>query len=85
MDEGRERRVGVTFHSFRRSRISQWVMQGFSDEIIRRASGHRSLQAYQDYVRLDPAAIYRLVEPKNPKRYKGIKMLYKRPLDRQAW
>jgi len=67
MDEGRERRVGVTFHSFRRSRISQWVMQGFSDEIIRRASGHRSLQAYQDYVRLDPAAIYRLVD----KRYKN--------------
>jgi hypothetical protein len=37
---------------------------GYSDEIIRRASGHTSLESYQRYVKLDPIAIMRLV--KNP-------------------
>lgn len=55
-------RVGLVFHSLRHSRISLWVQAGFSDELIRRASGHRSLAAYQRYVRLDPTAVMRLVE-----------------------
>jgi integrase len=55
-------RIGLVFHSLRHSRITLWVQAGFSDELIRRASGHRSLAAYQRYVRLDPAAVMRLVE-----------------------
>ena len=55
-------RIGLVFHSLRHSRISLWVQAGFSDELIRRASGHRSLAAYQRYVRLDPTAVMRLVE-----------------------
>jgi integrase len=54
-------RIGLTFHCFRHTRISRWVAEGHSDEIIRRASGHDSLKAYKDYVKLDPAAICRLV------------------------
>jgi hypothetical protein len=34
---------------------------GFSDEIIRRATGHKSLAAYQNYVKLDPSAVMHLV------------------------
>ena len=44
---------------------SEWVMAGFSDEIIRRATGHKSLAAYQNYVKLDPFVIMRLVETKD--------------------
>ena len=35
---------------------------GFSDEIIRRATGHKSLDAYQKYVKLEPQSVMRLVE-----------------------
>jgi hypothetical protein len=35
---------------------------GFSDEIIRRASGHLSLEAYRLYVQPDPTVVMRLVE-----------------------
>jgi len=45
------------------SRTSAWVEAGFNDELIRRATGHRSLEAYQQYVRLDPSAVMRLVGP----------------------
>ena len=55
-------RTGIVFHCFRGTRISKWVEQGFSDEIIRRASGHESLAAYRQYVKLDPAVVMRLVE-----------------------
>jgi integrase len=58
-------RVGLTFHCLRHTRISRWVAEGHSDEIIRRASGHSSLKAYQDYVKLDPAAMMRLVGQSN--------------------
>jgi len=34
----------------------------FSDEIIRRATGHKSLEAYRQYVKLDPHAAMRLVK-----------------------
>lgn len=58
-------RIGIVFHCFRHTRTSKWVEMGFSDEIIRRATGHRSLAAYQQYVKLDPNAVMGLVE--NPK------------------
>ncbi len=36
----------------------------------------KALAAYQQYVKLDPAAVMRLVENKNSKRYKnGIKIV----------
>jgi integrase len=59
-------RIGVVFHCLRHTRTTRWVEMGFSDEIIRRATGHRSLAAYQNYVKLDPAAVMRLVEVENP-------------------
>lgn len=62
-------RVGVVFHCFRHTRTTRWVEIGFSDEIIRRATGHRSLAAYQNYVKLDPAAVMRLVEDDSEKRH----------------
>ncbi|PQP35219.1 hypothetical protein C6A37_03650 [Desulfobacteraceae bacterium SEEP-SAG9] len=55
-------RVGVVFHCFRNTRTTKWVEAGFSDEIIRRATGHRSLSAYQQYVKLGPSAVMRLVD-----------------------
>ena len=60
-------RIGTVFHCLRHTRISKWVEMGFSDEIIRRASGHRSLEAYQQYIKLDPHAVMRLVEKKDSK------------------
>jgi integrase len=58
-------RTGIVFHCLRHSRTSKWVEAGFSDEIVRRATGHRSLEAYQQYIKLNPHAVMRLVE--NPK------------------
>jgi len=54
-------KVGVVFHCFRHTRTTRWVEMGFSDEIIRRATGHNSLEAYRTYVKLDPSAVMRLV------------------------
>ncbi len=55
-------RQGITFHSLRHARITAWITQGFSDEIIRRASGHHSLDAYRAYVDIrDPHPIMNLV------------------------
>ena len=54
-------RIGIVFHCLRHTRTTKWVEMGFSDEIIRRATGHRSLEAYQQYVKLDPSAVMRLV------------------------
>ena len=66
-------RIGIVFHCLRHTRTSIWVEQGYSDEIVRRASGHRSLAAYQEYIKLDPNVVMRLVE--NSERYKtGTKM-----------
>ena len=48
-------RDGIVFHSLRHTRITKWVEAGFSDEIIRRASGHRSLNAYRAYVNIKDA------------------------------
>jgi len=67
-------RVGIVFHCFRHTRTTKWVEAGFSDEIIRRATGHKDLNAYRQYVKLDPSAVMRLVEDANPKTAKkGIK------------
>lgn len=55
-------RIGIVFHCLRHTRTTRWVEMGFSDEIVRRATGHKSLDAYQRYVKLDPAAVMRLVE-----------------------
>jgi integrase len=60
---GKGERLSIVFHSLRHTRTTKWVEAGFSDEIIRRATGHKSLQAYQTYVKLDPSAVMRLVSP----------------------
>jgi integrase len=54
-------KIGLVFHCFRHTRVSRWVEAGYSDEIIRRASGHDSLEAYRTYVKLDPSVVMRLV------------------------
>lgn len=54
-------RIVIVFHCLRHTRVSKWVLAGFSDEIVRRATGHKSLEAYQQYVKLDPWAVMRLV------------------------
>ncbi len=63
-------RIGIVFHCFRHTRTTRWVEAGFSDEIIRRATGHKSLEAYQQYIKLDPAAVMRLVDDKKSKQDK---------------
>lgn len=62
-------RIGIVFHSLRHSRTTRWVEMGYSDEIIRRATGHKSLEAYQRYIKLDPYAVMILVG--SPKRDKN--------------
>ena len=58
----RGEKIGIVFHSLRKTRITKWVEMGFSDEIIRRASGHKSLDAYREYVKLGPQSVMCLVE-----------------------
>ncbi|MCJ7596193.1 MAG: site-specific integrase, partial [Desulfobacterales bacterium] len=60
-------KAGVVFHCLRHTRTTLWVLAGFSDEIIRRATGHASLKAYQYYIKLDPSAVMRLVESETDK------------------
>lgn len=62
-------RIGIVFHCLRHTRTSKWVEMGFSDEIVRRATGHKSLEAYQRYIKLDPAVVMRLVSGENQKRH----------------
>ncbi len=54
-------KIGIVFHCLRHTRASKWVEQGFSDEIIRRATGHASMEAYRQYIKLDPSVVMRLV------------------------
>lgn len=69
-------RIGIVFHCLRHTRTTKWVEMGYSDEIIRRATGHRSLEAYQNYIKLDPHAVMRLVVEEKTKADKnGIKSL----------
>lgn len=64
-------RIGVVFHCFRHTRTTKWVEMGFSDEIVRRATGHKTLEAYQNYIKLDAHAVMPL--EKNNQRENGIK------------
>jgi len=64
-------RAGIVFHCLRHTRTSRWIEKGFSDEIVRRATGHKTLRAYQKYVKLDPRVVMKLVEDKKPKREKN--------------
>ena len=57
-------RAGVVFHCLRHTRTTKWVQMSFSDEIVRRATGHKTLEAYQNYVKLDPTAVMSLVSEK---------------------
>lgn len=54
-------RLGIVFHCLRRTRTTKWVELGYSDELVRTATGHRSLEAYRQYVKPGPAALMRLV------------------------
>jgi len=47
-------RIGIVFHCLRHTRTSKWVEAGYSDEIIRRATGHKTLEAYRRYVKIHP-------------------------------
>ncbi|MEJ2730881.1 MAG: tyrosine-type recombinase/integrase [Deltaproteobacteria bacterium] len=60
-------KIGIVFHCFRRTRITKWIEMGFSDEIIRRASGHKSLEAYREYVTLGPQSVMCLVRQSDKK------------------
>lgn len=63
-------KIGLVFHCLRVTRTSIWIDQGYSDEIIRRATGHASLAAFKRYVDIDASVVMRLVS----KEYKdGIK------------
>jgi len=69
-------RIGVVFHCLRHTRTSKWVEMGFSDEIVRRATGHKTLEAYQRYIKLEPSVMMKLVEGKKSKRDKsGTKLM----------
>lgn len=61
-EEGKPYRVGITFHCLRHTRTSKWVEAGFSDEIIRKATGHKDLSAYRIYIHLNEASTQRLVD-----------------------
>jgi len=54
-------RLGVVMHSFRHTRTTKWIELGLSDEIIRRATGHKSLESYQQYANPQLPALMKLV------------------------
>jgi len=58
-------RIGIVFHCLRHTRTSKWVEMGYSDEIIRRATGHKTLEAYHRYIKIHPAVVMRLVSDEN--------------------
>jgi integrase len=66
-------RTGIVFHCLRHTRTTRWVEMGFSDEIIRRATGHKSLEAYRTYIKLDPSVVMRLVASEPKLHTNGIK------------
>lgn len=69
-------KTGIVFHCSRHTRTTRWVEMGFSDEIIRRATGHKSLEAYRNYIKLDANIVMRLVNDQDLKRDKnGTKSL----------
>ncbi len=61
-------KLGIVFHRLRHARTSKWVEADFSDETIRRATGHKTLVAYRTYVKLvEPAVFMRLIDTKESK------------------
>jgi integrase len=62
---------GISWHSFRVTRVTRWIQKGFSDELIRRASGHESLESYKRYANPKKHAIMMLVQDENSKRHKN--------------
>ena len=55
-------KIGIVFHCLRVTRTTLWVAMGFSDEIISRATGHKSLESYRRYVKImDARPVMRLV------------------------
>jgi len=73
--DGKPYRPGIVFHSFRHTRVSLWVEMGFSDEIVRRASGHASLEAFKNYAKPDPGKVMVLVSQKPDKNRINSKLL----------
>jgi integrase len=61
-------RIGVVYHCLRHSRTTKWVELGYSDEVIRKATGHISLEAYRTYVKLNPAVVMGLVKTDKPEK-----------------
>ena len=55
-------KAGIVFYCLGHARTSTWVEMGFSNETIGWATGHKSLESYRTYVKLEPAAIMRLVD-----------------------
>lgn len=55
-------KIGVVFHSLRHTRTTIWLEMGYSEEIIRRATGHKSLEAFRRYVKPDPGMVMYLVQ-----------------------
>ncbi|UCE83986.1 MAG: hypothetical protein JSV47_05615, partial [Deltaproteobacteria bacterium] len=60
----KKKRIGFVFHCLRATRTTKWVKLGYSDEIIKKATGHKSLEAYHRYVNLDASDVMMLVQPK---------------------
>jgi integrase len=60
-DLGNKFRPGIVFHCIRHSRISKWVEEGWSDSHIRLASGHKDIDSYRIYVKMDAASVMTLV------------------------
>jgi len=64
--DGKPLRPGITFHCLRHSRVTIWIEMGYSDEIVRRASGHKTLEAYRRYAKPDPGKVMVLVQSQKP-------------------
>lgn len=55
-------RIGIVFHSFRHTRTTLWIEMGYSDEVVRLATGHKSLEAYRRYARPDAGMVMYLLQ-----------------------
>ena len=67
-------RIGVVFHSLRHTRVTKWVEAGWSDQVIMKATGHKSLDVYRGYVHLDASAVMRLVSETDKSGTKTLQM-----------
>jgi integrase len=50
-------RTGIVFHCLRHTRITKWILAGYSDEVIRTWSGHKNLESFRTYVHLGKAVV----------------------------